>query len=77
MFMFFCGEFKDIHMLVVKNFTVTLAATAAAPTFRGFLIQARMFADDSTVVGRFQEPPIGGDYGYSFCSYREVGLCHR
>ena len=40
--------------------------------FRGFLIQPRLVADDSTVVGQFPEPPAGGDYRYSFCTNREV-----
>ena len=51
-----------------------LESTAAAPTFRGFLIQARLVADDSTVVGQFEEPPVGGEYRYGFCTNREVGL---
>ena len=51
---------------------VVLEATAAAPTFRGFLIQPRLVADDSTVVGRFQEPLVGGDYGFGFCLYEQV-----
>ena len=75
----FHGEFKGRGYSYTgsQNVTVTLEATAAAPTFRGFLIQPRMFADDSTVVGQFQEPPVEGDYGYSSCSYREVGSHHR
>ena len=51
---------------------VVLESTAAAPSFRGFLIQARLVADDTTVVGQFEEPPAGGDYRYGSCTKREV-----
>jgi hypothetical protein len=44
----------------------------AAPSFRGFLIQARLVADDTTVAGQFEEPPAGGEYRYGSCSNREV-----
>ena len=44
----------------------------AAPSFRGFLIQARLVADDITVVGQFEEPPAGGEYRYGSCANREV-----
>ena len=53
-------------------FTVVLESTAAAPTFRGFLIQARMIADDTTVVGQFEDPPAGGEYRYASCTPTEV-----
>ena len=55
--------------------SVVLEATAAAPTFRGLLIQSRLVADnssDSAVVGRFLEPPVRANYQYSLCSYPEV-----
>ena len=51
---------------------VVLESTAAAPSFRGFLIQARLVADDTTVVGQFEEPPAGGEYQYASCANREV-----
>ena len=51
---------------------VVLESTAAAPSFRGFLIQARLVADNTTVVGQFEEPPAGGDYRYGSCANREV-----
>ena len=44
----------------------------AAPTFRGFLIQARLVADDATVVGRFEDPPVGAQYNYGSCASSEV-----
>ena len=47
--------------------TVVIETTASAPTFRGFLIQPRLVADDTTVVGRFEEPSPGADYRYSSC----------
>ena len=56
------------------SLAVIIESTAAAPTFRGFLIQARLVADDSTVVGRFEEPPMGGEYHYGPCANVEVGL---
>ena len=52
--------------------TVVLESTAAAPSFRGFLIQAQLVADDTTVVGRFEEPPVGGEYRYGSCANTEV-----
>ena len=51
---------------------VVLESTAAAPSFRGFLIQARLVADDTTVVGQFEEPPAGGDYRYGTCANAAV-----
>ena len=63
-------ETADINFIL--STLVVLEGTAAAPTFRGFLIQPRLVADDTTVVGGFVEPPIGANYGHSFCSYREV-----
>ena len=41
-------------------------------TFRGFLIQPRLGADDTTVVGSFASPGPGGDYRLSFCVPPEV-----
>ena len=54
------------------SLVVVLESTAAAPNFRGFLIQARLVADDMTVVGQFEEPPAGGEYRYGSCANREV-----
>ena len=51
---------------------VVLESTSAAPTFRGFLIQVRLVADDTTVVGRFEEPPVGAEYRYGLCANIEV-----
>ena len=51
---------------------VVLESTVAAPSFRGFLIQARLVADDMTVVGQFEEPPAGGEYRHGSCANREV-----
>ena len=54
------------------SLAVVLESTAAAPSYRGFLIQARLVADDTTVVGQFEEPPPGGEYRYGSCANREV-----
>ena len=54
------------------SLAVVLESTVAAPSFRGFLIQARLVADDATVVGQFEEPPAGGVYRYGSCANREV-----
>ena len=54
------------------SLVVILESTSAAPTFRGFLIQARLVADDTTVVGQFEEPPVGAEYRYGFCANIEV-----
>ena len=51
---------------------VVLESTAAAPTFRGFLIQARLVADDTTVVGQFEETPLGAEYRHGSCVNIEV-----
>ena len=59
-------------MIPLHIFAVVLESTLAAPTFRGFLIQARLVADDSTVVGRFEEPPPGSEYRYGSCANTEV-----
>ena len=56
----------------LASLTVVLESTAVAPTFRGFLIQARLVADDSTVVGQFEAPPVGGVYRYGSCANTEV-----
>ena len=56
----------------LESLTVVLESTAVAPTFRGFLIQARLVADDSTVVGQFEAPPVGGVYRYGSCANTEV-----
>ena len=59
-------------MILLLRLAVVLESTAAAPTFRGFLIQARLVADDTTVVGQFEEPPVGAEYQYGFCANTEV-----
>ena len=65
------------HQCMIKQFclcmwlAVTLLHTSSA-TFRGFLIQARMTADSSTLVGRFSQPSAGADYEFLTCS----GLSH-
>ena len=51
---------------------VILESTSAAPTFRGFLIQARLVADDTTVIGQFEEPPVGGEYRHGSRANIEV-----
>jgi hypothetical protein len=51
---------------------VVVESTVAALSFRGFLIQARLVADDTTVVGQFEEPPAGGEYRYGSCTNVEV-----
>ena len=61
-------------MIPLHIFAVVLESTLAAPTFQGFLIQARLVADDSTVVGQFEEPPVGGEYQHGPCANVEVGL---
>ena len=61
-----------IIILLLVILAVVLESTAAAPSFRGFLIQARLVADDTTVVGQFEEPPAGGEYRYGSCTKREV-----
>ena len=40
--------------------------------FRGFLIQPRMAADDTTVVGSFTAPGAGDIYQLSSCTLPEV-----
>ena len=52
-------------------------STVNASSFRGFLIQARLAVDDTTVVGQFEEPPVGGDYRYGSCTNREVFMYIR
>ena len=58
----------------INHPAVILESTSAAPTFRGFLIQARLAADDMTVVGQFEEPPAGAEYRYGSCANIEVYL---
>ena len=55
------------------SLAVVLESPEDAPTtFRGFLIQARLVADDRTVVGQFVSPPVGGEYRYGSCAKVEV-----
>ena len=56
----------------LASLTVVLESIATAPTFRGFLIQARLVTDDSTVVGQFEAPPVGAQYRYGSCANTEV-----
>ena len=68
-----CAKVHTTRAIITLAFlTVVLESTAAAPTFRGFLIQARLVTDDSTVVGQFEEPPVGGEYRYGSCANTEV-----
>ena len=62
----------ELLILSINYPAVVLESIAAAPTFRGFLIQARLVADDTTVVGRFEEPPLGAEYRYGSCPSTEV-----
>ena len=41
-------------------------------TFRGFLIQARLAADNTTVVGSFVSPSHDDNYQLSSCARQEV-----
>ena len=50
---------------------VTLQLSTAT-FFRGFLIQPRLAADDTTVVGSFAAPGAGGVYRLSSCTPAEV-----
>ena len=61
-----------LYLHTLAFLTVVLESAAAAPTFRGFLIQARLVADDSTVVGQFEGLPVGGEYRYGSCANTEV-----
>jgi hypothetical protein len=64
--------FRNTTTLRLVSLTVVLESTANASSFRGFLIQARLVADDTTVVGQFEEPPAGGEYRYGSCANTEV-----
>ena len=54
-------------------FTVSLSGGSGTP-FKGFLIQARLMSDDTTVVGSFSSPPVGTRL--SSCTTSQV-LHHR
>ena len=41
-------------------------------TFQGFLIQARLAADNTTVVGSFVSPSHDDNYRLSSCARQEV-----
>ena len=43
--------------------------------FRGFLIQARLAADNTTVVGSFASPNHEDNYQLSSCARHEVRFC--
>ena len=58
--------------MILSFLAVVFESTANASSFRGFLIQARLAVDDTTVVGQFEEPPAGGDYRYGSCANTEV-----
>ena len=64
-------ELQLYNHMQYNTLAVSLESTAA-PTFRGFLIQARLVADDSTVVGQFEEPAPGLQYRYGSCANTEV-----
>ena len=67
-------EINYVSLVNAFFFTVVLESTAAAPTFQGFLVQARMIAGDTTVVGQFEDLPTvaGGEYRFGSCTPTEV-----
>ena len=54
------------------NFSVTLRPKRCSLAFQGFLIQARLADDNSTVVGSFASPGHGDSYQLSSCAIQEV-----
>jgi len=63
-----------LHPLHWLSCVVTLVATGVgmfSDIFRGFLLQGRMYADD-TVVGTFMPPPQGALYRLSSCVRNDV-----
>ena len=61
--------------MVYTNFPpiVTLQPIIGSATpFRGFLLQPRLVADDTTVVGLFAAPANGDAYRLSSCTPPEV-----
>jgi len=63
-----------LHPLHWLSCVVTLVATGEgmfSDVFRGFLLQGRMYADD-TVVGTFMPPPQGALYRLSSCVRNDV-----
>lgn len=58
-------------------FPVTLRPKRCSMTFQGFVIQARLADDNSTVVGSFAAPSLGDNYQLSSCAIQEVSMTRR
>jgi hypothetical protein len=52
----------------------TYQLTLSGDTFRGFLLQARLLTDDTTLVGSFSNPST--DTQLSSCTPPESGITH-
>ena len=61
-----------LMFLAVVTLQPALGPGPTPTFFRGFLIQPRLAADDTTVVGSFNGPGARDDYQLSSCSPPEV-----
>ena len=50
-------------MLTLLYFLSTVTLSGGGTTFRGFILQARLMADDTTLTGSFSDPASGTQLG--------------